>query len=29
MYLTFRNRNIDIYFKEIQNNGNLTREEEE
>ena len=28
MYLTFRNRNIDIYFKEIQNNGNLTREEE-
>lgn len=28
MYLTFRNKNIDIYFKEIQNNGNLTREEE-
>lgn len=28
MYLTFRNKNIDIYFKEIQNNGSLTREEE-
>lgn len=28
MYLTFRNRNIDIYFKEIHNNGSLTREEE-
>ena len=28
MYLTFRNRNIDIYFKEIYNNGSLTREEE-
>ena len=28
MYLTFRNRNIDIYFKEIQSNGSLTREEE-
>lgn len=28
MYLTFRNRNIDIYFKEIQSNGSLTRNEE-
>ena len=28
MYLTFKNRNIDIYFKEIHNNGSLTREEE-
>ena len=28
MYLTFRNRNIDIYFKEIHTNGGLTREDE-
>lgn len=28
MYLTFRNSNIDIYFKEIHDNGSLTREEE-
>ena len=28
MYLTFRNKNIDIYFKEIKKNESLTREEE-
>ena len=28
MYLTFTNKNIDIYFKEIKNNENLTREDE-
>ena len=28
MYLTFTNKNIDIYFKEIKSNENLTREDE-
>ena len=28
MYLTFTNKNIDIYFKEIKSNESLTREDE-
>lgn len=28
MYLTFTNKNIEIYFKEIKSNENLTREDE-
>ena len=28
MYLTFTNKNIDIYFKEIKSNENLTRKDE-
>lgn len=28
MYLTFTSKNIDIYFKEIKSNENLTREDE-